>query len=73
MQQSTIPDWDVSASKAANAGLTNTNIFAALMNIFVSPELPGGIMSGDMGVDIGDGVFRSARSPQKLLEAPEEG
>jgi len=65
--------WEVNASKAANAGLKKATALEALLNIFYSPALPGGSMRGNMGVDIGGGVWRSARSPDRLIAALEDG
>lgn len=65
--------WEVGASKAASAGLKNASALDALLNLFYAPPLPGGSMQGNMGVDIGGGVWRSIRSPDKLVEAREDG
>jgi hypothetical protein len=65
--------WDLGASKAACAGLKNASLVDAFLNLFISPQLAGGSMKGNMGADIGGGVFRSARSPDRLVEALEDG
>jgi hypothetical protein len=65
--------WDRGAAEAANAGLKNANVISALMNLFYSPTLPGGSMQGNMGIDIGNGIYRSIRSPDRLIEALEDG
>jgi hypothetical protein len=65
--------WEVGASKAASTGLKNASALDALVNLFYSPPLGGGSMTGNMGLDIGGGVWRSARSPDRLIEALEDG
>ena len=66
-------DW-ANAGTAASAGLTNATPVSALLNLFVAPPLPGGVMTGrTMGVDVGGGVWRSVKSSERLLEALEDG
>lgn len=67
------PDaWDVGASLATQAGLINATPAKALSSLFVAPELLGGAMKNAMGLQVSPGLWRSVRSLDALVEAPEQ-